>query len=49
MATHSVEEIKRQSAGLRGTLEASLADPVTGALRDDDQILIKYHRLMDRC
>lgn len=43
MATHSVEEIKRQSAGLRGTLEASLADPVTGALRDDDQILIKYH------
>jgi len=43
MATHSVEDIKRQSAGLRGTLEASLADPVTGALREDDQILIKYH------
>lgn len=43
MSTLSVEEIKRRSAGLRGTLEASLADPVTGALREEDQVLIKYH------
>jgi sulfite reductase (NADPH) hemoprotein beta-component len=43
MSTHSVEDIKRDSDGLRGELLASLADPVTGALRDGDQVLIKYH------
>ncbi|HTA65728.1 MAG TPA: assimilatory sulfite reductase (NADPH) hemoprotein subunit [Xanthomonadaceae bacterium] len=43
MSTHSVESIKRDSARLRGTLLESLADPVTGALREDDQVLIKYH------
>jgi sulfite reductase (NADPH) hemoprotein beta-component len=43
MSAHSVEDIKRASAGLRGSLLESLADPVTGALREDDQILIKYH------
>lgn len=43
MSTHSVEEIKRESAGLRGTLLASLADAPTGAVADDDQTLIKYH------
>ena len=43
MDTHSVEDIKHDSARLRGTLLQSLADPVTGALRDDDQTLIKYH------
>jgi sulfite reductase (NADPH) hemoprotein beta-component len=45
MATHaqSVEDIKRGSRGLRGSLLASLADPVTGALAEDDQTLIKYH------
>ena len=43
MSTHSVEDIKHDSARLRGTLLQSLADPVTGALREDDQTLIKYH------
>lgn len=43
MSTHSVEDIKRASRGLRGTLLESLADPVTGALRDDDLPLIKFH------
>jgi len=43
MSTHSVEDIKAQSARLRGSLRQSLADPVTGALREDDQTLIKYH------
>ncbi len=43
MSTHSVEDIKRQSIGLRGDLQDSLTDPVTGALRDDDQVVIKYH------
>ncbi|MEG3192164.1 assimilatory sulfite reductase (NADPH) hemoprotein subunit [Lysobacter sp. D1-1-M9] len=41
--TNAVEEIKRASRGLRGNLLESLADPVTGALREDDQTLIKYH------
>ena len=43
MSAHSVEDIKRGSDGLRGELRASLADPVTGALRASDQTLIKYH------
>ncbi|MCL7713149.1 assimilatory sulfite reductase (NADPH) hemoprotein subunit [Stenotrophomonas sp. CPCC 101365] len=43
MSTHSVESIKADSNRLRGSLLESLADPVTGALREDDQTLIKYH------
>jgi len=43
MAHADVERIKRASRGLRGTLEVSLADPVTGALAEADQTLIKYH------
>ena len=43
MSTTSVEDIKQGSDRLRGTLLASLANPVTGALADDDQTLIKYH------
>ncbi|BDU17663.1 assimilatory sulfite reductase (NADPH) hemoprotein subunit [Lysobacter auxotrophicus] len=43
MSSHSVEDIKQQSARLRGTLLESLANPVTGALNEDDQTLIKYH------
>jgi sulfite reductase (NADPH) hemoprotein beta-component len=43
MSAHSVEDIKRDSARLRGSLLESLADPVTGALRESDQTLIKYH------
>lgn len=43
MSTLNVEDIKRQSRGLRGSLLESLADPVTGALAEADQTLIKYH------
>ena len=43
MSAHSVENIKEASARLRGTLLESLANPITGALNDDDQTLIKYH------
>ena len=44
MADHaSVEDLKRTSRRLRGTLLESLADPVTGALREGDQTLLKYH------
>ncbi|GAB2522837.1 assimilatory sulfite reductase (NADPH) hemoprotein subunit [Lysobacter humi (ex Lee et al. 2017)] len=43
MAAQSVEDIKKNSRALRGTLVESLGDALTGALADDDQTLIKYH------
>lgn len=42
-ATSPVEKIKAASRRLRGTIVESLADPSTGALREDDQQLIKFH------
>ena len=38
-----VEGIKKVSRGLRGTLVESLNDPLTGAIRDSDTQLIKFH------
>ena len=38
-----VEKIKTASRLLRGTLAESVADPLTGALREDDTQLIKFH------
>jgi sulfite reductase (NADPH) hemoprotein beta-component len=38
-----VERIKRESRLLRGTLVESLADPLTGAIREDDTVLVKFH------
>ncbi len=38
-----VERIKRDSRNLRGTLVESLQDPLTGAIREDDTVLIKFH------
>ena len=38
-----IEKIKTQSNGLRGTLEESLQDEITGAIREDDQAVIKFH------
>jgi len=38
-----VERIKRESRNLRGTLVESLQDPLTGAIREDDTVLIKFH------
>ena len=38
-----VERIKSASRRLRGTLRESLADPVTGAIAEDDTQLIKFH------
>jgi len=37
------EILKENSNFLRGTIAESLNDPLTGALRADDQILIKFH------
>ena len=38
-----VEHIKKRSNYLRGTIVASLADPLTGALAEDDTQLTKFH------
>jgi len=38
-----IERIKEASDGLRGSLKSSLQDPLTGALREDDQALVKFH------
>jgi sulfite reductase (NADPH) hemoprotein beta-component len=38
-----VERIKTASRRLRGTLVESLANPITGAIADDDTQLIKFH------
>ena len=39
----AVEKIKQASDALRGTLVESLQDELTGAIREDDQTLIKFH------
>ncbi|HSC38733.1 MAG TPA: hypothetical protein VLD19_12710, partial [Chitinophagaceae bacterium] len=38
-----IEKIKTASDGLRGTLRESLQDELTGAIREDDQALVKFH------
>jgi sulfite reductase (NADPH) hemoprotein beta-component len=42
-APSSFEVLKENSNYLRGTIEESLNDPLTGSLRADDQLLIKFH------
>lgn len=39
----TVEQIKRDSRLLRGTLHESLGDAMTGAIREDDTVVIKFH------
>jgi len=43
MAESVVEKIKKESNSLRGTLRESLLDEHTGAIRESDQALIKFH------
>lgn len=38
-----IEKIKTSSDGLRGTLKESLLDEHTGAIREQDEALIKFH------
>lgn len=38
-----IERIKTESQGLRGSIVESLKDELTGAIREDDQALIKFH------
>src|ERR671933_2049490 len=37
------ERIKEASAYLRGTLAEGVADPITGAISEDDAQLVKFH------
>ncbi|MGZ5254548.1 MAG: assimilatory sulfite reductase (NADPH) hemoprotein subunit [Flavitalea sp.] len=38
-----IEKVKKISDGLRGTIRESLQDEITGAIREDDTALIKFH------
>ncbi|MBC7901838.1 MAG: NADPH-dependent assimilatory sulfite reductase hemoprotein subunit [Gemmatimonadaceae bacterium] len=38
-----IEKIKETSDGLRGSIPQSLRDELTGAIREDDQAVIKFH------
>ncbi len=42
------EKIKTASKGLRGTLKESLLDEITGAVREDDKALIKFHGMYEQ-
>ncbi len=39
----AVERIKKESRGLRGSITDSLADAITGQIREDDTQVIKFH------
>jgi len=43
MSNLNVEKIKSESRALRGTLHDSLADPTTGAIREADTVVSKFH------
>jgi sulfite reductase (NADPH) hemoprotein beta-component len=43
-----IEGIKTKSDGLRGTLQQSLTDEITGAVREDDHALIKFHGMYEQ-
>lgn len=43
MSDLNVEKIKSESRALRGTLHESLEDPTTGAIRDADTVVSKFH------
>ncbi len=39
----AIEKIKVESDALRGSINQSLQDEITGAIREDDQAVIKFH------
>lgn len=39
----AIEGIKTKSDALRGTIKESLQDEITGAIREDDQAVVKFH------
>jgi sulfite reductase (NADPH) hemoprotein beta-component len=38
-----IEKIKQASDNLRGSIKQSLRDEITGAIREDDQAVVKFH------
>lgn len=44
----AIEGIKVASDGLRGTIQESLLDEITGAIREDDKALIKFHGMYEQ-
>ena len=44
----AIEGIKERSRGLRGTLEESLSDEITGAVREADHALVKFHGMYEQ-
>ena len=44
----AIEGIKVKSDGLRGTIQESLLDEITGAIREDDKALIKFHGMYEQ-
>lgn len=44
----AVEKIKIASEGLRGTLKESLLDELTGAVREHDHALVKFHGMYEQ-
>jgi sulfite reductase (NADPH) hemoprotein beta-component len=44
----AIEGIKTASKGLRGTIKESLKDEITGAIREDDKALIKFHGMYEQ-
>ncbi len=44
----AIEGIKTASDGLRGSINESLKDEITGAIREDDKALIKFHGMYEQ-
>ena len=44
----SIERIKTASDSLRGSISESLKDEITGAIREDDKALIKFHGMYEQ-
>jgi len=44
----SIERIKTASDSLRGSIVESLKDEITGAIREDDKALIKFHGMYEQ-
>ena len=44
----AIEKIKTASDGLRGSITQSLKDEITGAIREDDKAVIKFHGMYEQ-
>ncbi len=44
----AIEKIKVASDGLRGSIAQSLQDEITGAIREDDKAVIKFHGMYEQ-